>query len=86
MIAHKTQRTNRNIQHIVYNINGGWSVVRDGASRASRNFKKKEDAISCGRTIAKRHSAELVIHNQDGSIHEVNTYAVSPCAKGNGKH
>ena len=52
--------------HIVPSPDGGWDVKRDGATRSSGHFDRKQDAIDAGRTISKNQGTEFVIHNQDG--------------------
>jgi hypothetical protein len=47
---------------------GKWTVVREGARRASRSFRDKEDAVAYGRALAARLQGELVIHTQDGGL------------------
>ena len=70
MLAQERKNSRNLIQHVVLNPNGGWSVKRDGAIRASRTFAAKKDAISCGKEIARRLRADLFVHKEDGSIHE----------------
>jgi hypothetical protein len=43
-------------------------VYKRGASRASRSFEVKRDAISHARGVARKTGAELVIHERDGTI------------------
>ena len=66
-------------QHVVPNSNGGWSVKKGGASKATQHFPTQKEAIVVGRTISKSQSAELIIHRKDGSIRESNSYACDPC-------
>lgn len=64
--------------HVVPDPNGGWSVKREGASRASKHFDKKQDAITYARNISKNRRAEFVIHRQDGTIHSKDSYEHDP--------
>lgn len=46
----------------------GWRVVREGARRASRAFRAKDDAVAYGRRLAGRLRKDLVIHTEDGGL------------------
>ena len=54
--------------HVITRIGGGWSVYKRGASRASRSFQTKRDAVNHARDVARRAGAELVIHEPDGTL------------------
>jgi len=54
--------------HVVRNPDGGWTVKRAGASRASGNFSTQRDAIRVGRRISNHQSSELYIHGRDGRV------------------
>ncbi len=43
-------------------------MKRSGASRASRHFDTKAEAIDAGREISRNQRTELVIHRHDGTI------------------
>jgi hypothetical protein len=64
--------------HVVPDPNGGWSVKKEGASRASKRFDKKQDAIIYARNISKNQGAEFVIHRPDGTIHSKDSYESDP--------
>lgn len=51
----------------------GWSVKRDDAERAVKNFESQKEAIKCARKIAMNQHAELSIHTKDGKIREKNS-------------
>jgi uncharacterized protein YdaT len=57
--------------HVVKNPFGGWSVKKEGASRASATYKTQKSAISSGKTIAKNQGTRLVVHGNDGRIKKV---------------
>lgn len=69
----------KNDHHVVSNPSGGWSVKRDGATRASRHFDNKETAINWGRKISQSCSSDLVVHRRDGTIQSKNNYGNDPC-------
>lgn len=64
--------------HVVHDPNGGWSVKKEGASRASKRFDKKEDAVAWGRSISKKEGTEFVIHGRDGTIKSKDSYGDDP--------
>ena len=61
------------------NRDGRWmnSVEGDQAPLPD-SFDTKEDAVEAGRAEARRRKTEHVIHNQDGSIAERNSYGSDP--------
>ncbi len=56
----------------------GWSVSKEGASRSSGNYGKKDEAIEKGRDLARSSQGELLIHGKDGKIQEERTYGRDP--------
>jgi len=65
-------------QHVVPSPKGGWSVRKTGASRASKVFETKNDAIDYARSQAKEKKLELFIHNRDGTIAQKDSYGKDP--------
>ncbi|MFA7240960.1 MAG: DUF2188 domain-containing protein [Sulfuricellaceae bacterium] len=65
-------------QHVVPSSNGGWSVRKTGASRASRVFDTQIDAIGYARLRAKEEKSELYIHRRDGTILGRDSYGNDP--------
>jgi len=61
------------------NEDGRWvnSVEGDQAPLPG-SFETKEDAVEAGRAEARRRQTEHVIHNEDGSIAERNSYGSDP--------
>ncbi|HOO22442.1 MAG TPA: DUF2188 domain-containing protein [Clostridia bacterium] len=57
-----------NSTHHVVPSKNGWSVVREGANRASVNTETKAEAIKIGRVISLRQGTRLVVHGSDGKI------------------
>lgn len=64
--------------HVVPNPKGGWSVKREGSLRASRHFDKKQDAVTHAKNISRDQGSEFVIHRQDGTIHQKDSYPRDP--------
>ena len=56
----------------------GWANRREGASRVSKVFEMKREAQQAGRDTAQRERTEHVIHKQDGTIGEKNSYGNDP--------
>lgn len=46
----------------------GWAVRKEGAQRASRVYKTKEQAVKGGTEQSRNSGGDLVIHKKDGSI------------------
>ena len=63
--------------HVIRSPYGGWSVIKRGASRASKTFDSKEDAIVWGEQASKSEKVEFVIHKPDGTVMSRNSYEVS---------
>lgn len=58
----------KNSYHVIAKIDGGWSVKRTGAERATRTFATQKDAIAFGRNISRSHATELIVHRKDGRL------------------
>ena len=43
-------------QHVVPNADGGWSVIGEGNSKATKNTVTKKEAIDVARKIAKNQN------------------------------
>jgi hypothetical protein len=58
---------------------GRWTNSLEGEDRAiSGTFATKAEAVEAGRAEARRRNTEHVIHNEDGSIGERNSYGGDP--------
>lgn len=66
-------------QHVIPNAEGGWSVKKGGASRATKVFETQVSAINYAKEVAKNTSSELYIHKKDGKIREKSSYGKDPC-------
>ncbi|MFA8451189.1 MAG: DUF2188 domain-containing protein [Bacteroidales bacterium] len=70
---------NKKSFHVLPNSDkGGWDSKVGGASRASKHFDKKQDAIDYSREQSKKNSGELLIHNKDGKIGQKNSHGNDP--------
>ncbi len=60
--------------------NGHWTNSLEGDDGAVFDsfFDTKEEAVEAGRAEARRRETEHVIHNEDGSIAERNSYGSDP--------
>lgn len=65
-------------QHVVPSPNGGWSVRKTGASRASKVFDTQSEAVGYGKALAKKEKSELYIHRRDGTIRQRDSYGSDP--------
>jgi predicted RNase H-like HicB family nuclease len=52
------------VYHVIPSHHGGWEVKKSGASRASRHFEHKQDAVKYGRKVSQNRQVQLVIHRQ----------------------
>ena len=64
-------------QHVTPH-NGQWQVKRENASRATKVFTEKTDAISYAHSIAKNQHGELVIHDRKGRIIDKDSFGKDP--------
>ncbi len=63
--------------HVVHE-DGEWKVKHAGASRAASVHETKADAQAAGTEMAKREKVELIVHKQDGTIGEKNSFGNDP--------
>lgn len=60
---------------------GFWSVYM-GKTRMAEEIIVKKNAITYGRAIARKHKAEHIIKNKDGTISFRNSYGNDPRGRG----
>ena len=77
IILRRSQIYEKN-QHVVPNPNGGWDVIGEGNSKASKHTDTQADAIAVARKIARNQKSELVIHGKDGKIRDKDSYGNDP--------
>ena len=64
--------------HTVH-ANGHWTNTIEGDDQTNHEaFDTKAEAVEAGRGEARRRQTEHVIHNEDGSIAERNSYGGDP--------
>jgi hypothetical protein len=68
----------KNSYHVIADPRGGWSVVRDGAERASKRFSSQADAVQWGRQISRNKGSEFFVHRNDGTIERKDSYGNDP--------
>jgi hypothetical protein len=56
-------------------ISSRWVVRKTGASRASKVFTTKENAIQYGTKLSRNEKTELYIHKKNGMIQYRNSFA-----------
>ena len=47
---------------------GGWSVWKEGTSRASSTHGTRSEAISSAQRLSRKHGTRLVIHEENGRV------------------
>ena len=57
---------------------GGWVNSEEGGDRLGQPYETKRDAVEAGKHLARSRRTEHVIHNEDGSISERNSYGNDP--------
>lgn len=65
-------------QHVVHHPDGGWSVKKGGATRATKRFDTQRAAIDFARKVSKKQGAELYVHRRDGLIRRKDSYGHDP--------
>ena len=79
------------IRHVVRALHvvpksGGWVVTASGAAQPTQQFSRKEDAVQFGESVAKRKRTSLIIHDRDGKVQDVDTYASDPTSAQDRNH
>ena len=69
----------RKTHHVVPDAQGGWNVVKGGASRVSAHRGTKAEAEKAGRQISTNQHTELVIHGKDRKIQRSDSHGNDPC-------
>ena len=64
-------------QHVVPH-NGDWAVRGEGNDKVTKVTSTQAEAIKIAREIAKNQQSELVIHKQDGTIRDKDSYGNDP--------
>ncbi|MFL6844212.1 MAG: DUF2188 domain-containing protein [Allosphingosinicella sp.] len=59
----------------------GWQIKREGASRASKVFESKADAIGAAKQMMRREGGLLRLHAGSGRVHEQVTIGRKAAAK-----
>ncbi|MDY2586782.1 DUF2188 domain-containing protein [Winogradskyella aquimaris] len=60
-------------QHVVP-YKEGWAVRREGNERVTSKHRKQGTAIRKAKTLAKRYSADVIIHRANGGIRKRISY------------
>ena len=64
--------------HVVPNADGGWDVKKDGATRSSGHFDKKQEAVDAERKISQNQGTEFYIHGKDWKIQNKDSHGNDP--------
>ncbi len=52
---------------------------KNNAEKASKVFRKKEDAMKYGREQSKKHNTVFIPHKKDGKIQNPDSHGNDPC-------
>jgi hypothetical protein len=63
--------------HTVH-ADGKWRNTLEGSDALPGTYETKTAAVEAGREEARRRKTEHVIHNEDGTIGERNSYGADP--------
>ena len=63
--------------HVV-NEGGKWVVQVEGSAQPRSKHATQAEAISAGRSLARKAKTELLIHGRDGAIRERSSYGHDP--------
>jgi hypothetical protein len=66
--------------HTVFR-NDHWVNQIEGGSAFGGSHSSKDDAVAAGRTRVQQDKTEHLIHNQDGTISERNSYGNDPVSR-----
>jgi hypothetical protein len=66
--------------HTVYK-DGQWLKEVEGGGLVGSGYENKDEAVEAGRERAKRDATEHLIHNQDGTVSERNSYGNDPVSR-----
>ena len=66
--------------------NDGWATRKEGAGRVGTTADTQRQAIERAREQAQRDKVEVVIHRQDGTIRDSDSYGKDPTPPIDKKH
>jgi hypothetical protein len=67
--------------HVTPDPSGGWCVRRAGASRASKRFDKKQDAITYAKSISRDEGSDFIVHRADGTVDSMKSFGNQDSSK-----
>lgn len=56
--------------HVIACPRGGWSVKKEGNTKATSVYKTKEGAVNRASTLRKKTGSEVIVHKKDGTIQQ----------------
>ncbi|HEY0893593.1 MAG TPA: DUF2188 domain-containing protein [Cellvibrio sp.] len=68
----------RKTHHVVPDPEGGWDVKKGGATKSSKHFDNKQDAVDWGRQVSRNQKTEFLIHGKDGKIQQSDSHGGDP--------
>jgi|GEM_PF-2973212 len=54
--------------HVTPDPKGGWKVIKEGATRASRHTNTKEEALAAARELSDSQNTRMRVHNKNGQF------------------
>lgn len=57
-----------------------WVVEKEWSARPSNVFEKKKPAVERGKELAERNDSLLLVHKQDGAVHQRHDYRTAELA------
>jgi uncharacterized phage protein gp47/JayE len=64
--------------HVTPRTEGGWSVQRSNAQRASSVHETQAEAENEGRRLARQDGVEFNLHGRNGRVREKDSYGNDP--------
>lgn len=64
----------KDTRHVVPSTSGGWSVRKQGASRATKNFARQDDAVQYGKELARKDGSDVFVHGKNGMVRDHTSY------------
>lgn len=68
----------RKTHHVVPDPEGGWDVKKGGATKSSKHFDNKQNAVDWGRQVSRNQKSEFLIHGRDGKIQQSDSHGGDP--------
>lgn len=64
----------KDTHYVVQGDKGGWDVKRSGATKSSRHFSTKKEAVQYGREVSRNQKTEFIICHKNGTVQRTNSH------------